>query len=73
MRKTDDVQELHELLAELDEDMVKSAYASVAFLAALQNASPEAKQWALETVSMCIELGQAPDLSVWEKAVEGWE
>jgi hypothetical protein len=73
MRKTDEVEELHELLLQLDEDMVKSAYASAVFLAALHGVSPEAKRWALETVALCIELDRAPDLTVWAKAVEGWE
>ena len=72
MRKSDEVEELHELLLQLDEDMVKSAYASVVFLAALRDASPDARRWALETVTLCIEIDQAPDLTVWAKAIEGW-
>jgi hypothetical protein len=73
MRKTDEVEELYQLLLQLDEDMVKSAYASAVFLASLHGASSEAKRWALETVSLCIEIDQPPDLAVWAKAIEGWE
>jgi hypothetical protein len=73
MRRTDEVEELRQLLSQLDEDMVKSAYASAVFLATLHGASPEAKRWALETVALCIEIDQAPDLTVWAQAIEGWE
>jgi hypothetical protein len=73
MRKSDEAEELRELLSQLDEDMVKSAYAAAVFLATLHGASLEAKQWALETVALCLENEQAPDLAVWSKAIEGWE
>lgn len=73
MRDIDEANELRKLLMELDDDMVKSAYAAAVFLATLQGASTEAKQWALETVTLCIGNERAPDLDVWSRAIEGWE